>query len=251
MTIYEVIERKTTLLAHHPVYLPKQYSVFTLVNAEIAFCFSESRCTSKVLSFHVHCYRVGRPPNLLCEQYSTAACHLQGAAYVYGVSAKAYPVRAQRFDLATNRWNCLRKKPLGVSIRFISTWKQCLYLLSAVPLHCIEIYDTLKHSYAVSAVPVAQRTVLSFQSNGELFIFKENDTLLKWNLTTNGIETRTVQCPKDRLSQGVAVYQGKATWLLLMKPETREFLVKEGRFGSEGNGCSLRKSATSCDFMWK
>ena len=136
ITIYEVIEQKTTLLAHHPVYLPRQYGVFTLVNAETAFSFSECRCTSKVLGFNIHTYRALRPPNLICQQYSTAATHLGQFAYVYGVSERAYPVRAQRFDLVTNRWTCLKKKPFGVSIRRPYPRYRDIQHCAAELLHC-------------------------------------------------------------------------------------------------------------------
>jgi len=58
--------------------------------------------------------------------------------------------------------------------------------------------------------------------------------MVRWDLQGNRAEVRSVQCPRDRLSQGVAVYQGKATWLLLMKPEKREFAIELERFGDLG-----------------
>lgn len=234
VTIYDVIEKKMTILAHHPIYLPRQYGIFTLVNAETAFSFSECRCTSKILAFNVFSYRTTRPPNMLSQQYTTAATRLGQYAYAYGVSDRAYPVNAQRFNLVSNRWTSLTKKPLGVSIRFTSVWDDCIYLLSAVPMCAVEIYNTTKEAYGVANVPMSGRTVLSFQSNGELFMFKENDTVVRWDLRGNRIEVRSVECPRDRLSQGVLVYQGKATWLLVMKAEKREFEVELGRFGSSG-----------------
>lgn len=242
LAIYNAIQDRSVVLAHHPLYLPRQYTIFTPVNEDTIFAFAESKCTSKVLALDVFTYRTFRPPNMLSQQFTTAAAHSTRFVYVYGVSERAYPVNGQRFDMVSNTWVLLQRKPLGVSIRFICMYLDRLYLLSAVPLNAIEVYFTLTDRYIIASIPVSGRTILSFQYNSELYIFKEDDVLVRWKVTgTQRITGRKVECPRERLNQGVVIYQGKAIWLFTNKEGKCVFDIYEDRFRVEkctGSHCN-------------